>query len=66
MYISGSQFDLEVRMHEFSRNSGDLNQYSLESQAYTLLNHIKDKLNKEHNKQIYSNHHIVNTGKKFI
>lgn len=65
MYISGSQHDLHVRMHEFTRNSGDLNSYILEAQSYTLPVHIKEILNREHNKQLYSNHQVVNTGKKF-
>jgi hypothetical protein len=65
MYITGSKYNLEVRMHEFVRNSGDLNQYILESQGYTLPIYISEKLNREHHKQIYSIHSIVDTGKHF-
>lgn len=65
MYISGSQHDLEVRMHEFTRNSGDLNQYVLEGQSYNLPNHLKEKLSREHNKQIFSIHQVINTGRRF-
>lgn len=65
MYISGDKFSFENRLHEFPANSGDLNQYILEGQQYTQPVYIQEKLNREHNKRLYSLHQVINTGKKY-
>ena len=64
MYISGSQFDLEVRLHEFPVNTGDLAQYVTEGALYTLSTDIKNKLNREYNKKMLS-FNIISTGNNF-
>jgi len=64
MYITGSQYDLEIRLHEFAQNTGDLTNYALEGSSYILSNDIKNKLNREYIKKSLSFNTVV-TGNNF-
>jgi hypothetical protein len=65
-YISGSKFNFEIRLHEFPKNSGDLNMYIAEHTSYTnVSNDLKNRYNVEHAKKMLSLHTIVDTGKHY-
>ncbi len=64
MYTTGTKFDLEVRLHEFTSSTADLAQYLTEGQGYTLSADIKNKLNREYIKKNLS-FNVVSTGNVF-
>ncbi len=63
-YISGSSSDFENRLHEFPVNTGELDQYRIEGQSYTLDDGMKYKVNREYNKKNLT-FGIVSTGNVF-
>lgn len=64
MYNSGTPYDLEIRLHEFAANTGDLAQYLVEGQGYNLSTQMDNKLNREYIKKNLS-FNIVSTGNVF-
>lgn len=51
MYISGSKFNFENRLHQLSVNTGDFNQYHIEGSGYinSINLHFINKWNREFN-----------------